>query len=232
MKRESTGFAEQQAELRLLARACDRAGLVTAFGHCSLRLDAASFLVCAPRPMGLISPDESGTVVTLDEPLPIGVLGEVRMHREVYRRRPAVNAIIRFISPNVTALSALGRTPRARHGFGAYFAPQVPMWKDPALVRRDAAAAGVAETMGSAPAVIVSVNGAVVAGANAAQALALGIFLEDAARVELAALQAGCPDLPGLTDEQARDRATWEGHVAERLWQYWTQGDPESSVRF
>ena len=216
-----------QRQVRMLARACDRAGLTTAYGHCSLRIDSEAFLVCAPKPMGLITADDAGTDVPLDAPLPEGVLGEVRMHREVYRLRSDVNAIVRFISPHVTALAALGRTPRPRHGFGAYFAPSVPLWRDPGLVRNDAAAQGVARTMGDAAAIVVSVNGAVVAGADAAQALSLAIFLEDSARVELAAVQAGCADLPGLTPEQSAARAVWAGQVAERQWQYWTHADVE-----
>ena len=44
-----------QREVRLLARASDRAGLATAYGHCSVRLDDHHFLVCAARPMGLIA---------------------------------------------------------------------------------------------------------------------------------------------------------------------------------
>lgn len=221
-------LAARQRVVRLLARACDRAGLSTAYGHCSVRLDAGSFLVCAPKPMGLITPADEGSVVPLDAPLPDGVLGEVRMHREVYRMRSDTNAIVRFISPNILALAALGRTPRPRHGFGAYFSPQVPFWPDPNLVRNDAAAEGVARTMGANPGIIVSVNGAVVAGADAAQALTLAIFLEDAARVELAALQAGFgDDQPAITEEQCAARATWEGRVAERQWDYWTANDPE-----
>ncbi|MDB5875033.1 MAG: aldolase [Ramlibacter sp.] len=217
----------RQREVRLLARACDRAALTTAYGHCSVRLDANFFLVCAPKPMGRITPRDAGTVVPLDGPLPEGVLGEVRMHREVYRLRQDVNAIVRFVSPNVLALAAIGRTPHPRHGFGAYFGPDVPLWPDPALVRNDAAAEGVARTMGKCAAVVVSVNGALVGGASAAQALALAIFLEDAARVELVALQAGCADGPVLDADQCAARATWAGRVAERQWDYWTEGDPE-----
>src|SRR5437764_1039247 len=101
----------REREVRLLARACDRAGLSTAYGHCSVRLDSQHFLVCAAMPMGLIT-SEPGTMVPLDGPLPDGVLGEVRMHREVYRLRPDVNAIVRFISASVLALAALGRTAR------------------------------------------------------------------------------------------------------------------------
>jgi len=54
----------------------------TAFGHCSVRLDEKSFLVCAAKPMGIIKPGEPGTVVSTDAPLPEGVLGEVRMHQQ------------------------------------------------------------------------------------------------------------------------------------------------------
>ena len=61
------------------------------------------------------------------------------------------------------------------------------------------------------------------------QALTLAVFLEDSARVELAALHAGCGDQPGLTPEQCAARAVWAGQVAERQWQYWTERDPESA---
>src|SRR5258706_5330815 len=116
----------------------------------------------------------------------------------------------------------------ARHGQGAHFYPQVPFWTDPGLIRNDPAAVGVAETMGKAPAIVVSVNGAVSAAETPAQALALAMFLEDAARVELAALSAGLADkAPRMSEDQAKTRATWQGRIAERMWDYLTAGDPE-----
>ena len=172
---------QQQIIVRKMARARARGGLVNAFGHCSVRLDEKSFLVCAAKPMGTIKPGDPGTVVPTEGALPEGVLGEVRMHQQVYKRRGDVKAICRFISPNVVALAALGLTPRARHGQGAHFYPQVPFWPDPGLIRNDPAAVGVAETMGKAPAVVVSVNGAVTAGETPEQAVTLACFLEDAA---------------------------------------------------
>ena len=219
---------QQQIVVRKMARALARGGLVNAYGHCSVRLDEKSFLVCAAKPMGTIKPGEPGTVVPTEGALPEGVLGEVRMHQQVYKRRGDVKAICRFISPNVVTLAALGLTPRARHGQGAHFYPQVPFWPDPGLIRNDPAAVGVAETMGKAPAIVVSVNGAVTAGATPEQAVTLACFLEDAARVELAALNAGLADTaPRMTGEQAKNRATWQGRIAERMWDYLTAGDPE-----
>ncbi len=219
---------QQQITVRKMARALARGGLVNAFGHCSVRLDEKSFLVCAAKPMGTIKPGEPGTVVSTEGALPEGVLGEVRMHQQVYKRRSDAKAICRFISPNVVALAALGLTPRARHGQGAHFYPKVPFWPDPGLIRNDPAAVGVAETMGKAPAVVVSVNGAVTAGATPEQAVTLAWFLEDAARVELAALSAGLAErAPRMSEEQAKNRATWQGRIAERMWDYLTAGDPE-----
>jgi HCOMODA/2-hydroxy-3-carboxy-muconic semialdehyde decarboxylase len=219
---------QQQIVVRKMARALARGGLVNAFGHCSVRLDERSFLVCAAKPMGTIRPGEAGTVVSTEGALPEGVLGEVRMHQQIYKRRSDAKAICRFISPNVVTLAALGFTPKARHGQGAHFYPQVPFWSDPGLIRNDPAAVGVAETMGKAPAVVVSVNGAVTAGATPEQAVTLAWFLEDAARVELAALYSGLADkAPRMSEEQAKNRATWQGRIAERMWDYLTAGDLE-----
>ena len=76
-----------------------------------------------------------------------------------------------------------------------------------------------------APAVVVSVNGAVTAAQSPAQAVALAVFLEDAARVELAALNAGLAETaPRMNEAQARNRATWQGRIAERMWEYLSAG--------
>src|SRR5258708_36709912 len=110
---------QQQIIVRKMARALARAGLVTAFGHCSVRLDEKSFLVCAPKPMGIIKPGEAGTGVSTDAPLPEGGLGEVRMHQQIYKRPGEIKAISRFISPNVGSPAGLGLPPQARHRPGA-----------------------------------------------------------------------------------------------------------------
>ncbi|MFD2378289.1 class II aldolase/adducin family protein [Ottowia pentelensis] len=105
------GMSARQIELRRAARALGRHGLVHAYGHCSLRLDAERFLVCAARPMGLIAPGEAGTVVHVHGPLPDGVLGEVRVHQQVYRRRPDVGAVVRSMPPRLMALGTARRVP-------------------------------------------------------------------------------------------------------------------------
>ena len=221
--------AALQRLVRQTARAMARHGLVTAFGHVSARIDDARFLVCAPRPMGLIAAGEAGTVVAVDGPLPDGVLGEVRVHQQIYKRRPEVGGVCRVLPPSVIILSTLGVTPRPRHGPGAYFAPRPPLWEDTQLLRTEALAAGVAETLGGARAVVMRGNGAVSVGANPEEAACNAYFLEEAARVELAVAQA-----PGLgspvvyTDDEVKARAVATGGIFERLWEFMTAGDSEA----
>ncbi len=225
--------AAQDARERLLrraARALGNAGLVNAYGHCSARIDAASFLVCAPRPMGMIAPGEAGTVVGVAGPLPDGVLGEVRIHQQVYRRRPDVGGIARIFPPQLMALSAMRATPQPRHGPGAYFWPPAPLWDDPQLLRSDEQAAALAEQLGTARAIVMRGNGAVVTGETLEAAVVLSWYLEDAARVELAVrASGGDASAPVLSADECAMRATSAGGIYERMWAYLTRNDPEGS---
>lgn len=74
--------SEHQGKLNLAARALAHAGLVHAYGHCSIRIDADCFLVCAPKPLGMIEDQDAGTIVPVEGELPDGVLGEVRIHQK------------------------------------------------------------------------------------------------------------------------------------------------------
>ena len=215
--------------VRLAARAIGRAHLAHAYGHCSQRLDAHHFLVSPARPMGLIGTSECGVVVPVDGPLPAGVLGEVRIHQQIYLRRADVGGIVRFQSPHLMALSTLGRTPLPRHGFGAYFAPGVPLWRDPRLLRNDEASRGLAEQLGAARAIVMRGNGAVSVATTLEDATVLAWYLEDAARVELEVLASGqAGELLSL--EEAADRAVTDGRLFERMWEYLTAGDPEAET--
>ncbi|MBO6783801.1 MAG: class II aldolase/adducin family protein [Alphaproteobacteria bacterium] len=216
--------------VRKAARALPRHDLGHAYGHVSARLDADSFLVCPPKPMGLIEPGEPCTVVPVDGPLPDGVLGEVRMHQQIYKRRPDVGGVIRTFVHSVLTLSTMRRTPKVRHGFGAYFRPQAALWDDPLLVRNDEAAAGVADTLGEGRAVVLRGNGLVACGTSVEEAAVMVFYLDQAARTELSVLAcAANPDIEPVefTPEQAEARDTSSGMIFERMWDYLTDGDPE-----
>src|SRR3546814_17711890 len=119
-----------QMQVRRAARGLSYAGLVHAFGHCSARIDARHFLVCAAMPMGLIK-DEPGTIVSVDGALPQKVLGEVRAPQAIYAARSDVGGICRIMPAATLSLSPLGITQAARQGLGASFAPRPPRWGKP-----------------------------------------------------------------------------------------------------
>ena len=214
-------------KLRVAARALARAGLVHAYGHCSIRIDAQLFIVSPPKPLGLVTTNDAPVIVPVQGTLPPGALPEVLAHQRIYGRRPDVYAVVRFQSPRLMTLSTLGRTPQARHGFGAYFAPQAPLYDNPRLVRDDPSAASLAELLGAARAVVMRGNGAIAVGASIEEAVVMAWYLEDAARVELEVLSTGVEGLT-LTPSESRDRAVTAGRLIERMWDWLTAGDPES----
>jgi HCOMODA/2-hydroxy-3-carboxy-muconic semialdehyde decarboxylase len=215
------------SRIRVAARTLAKAGLVHAYGHCSARLGEHQFLVSPAKPLGQVAREDVPVIVPTTGVLPQGALPEVIAHQHIYRRRAEVGGIVRFQSPHLMALSALGRTPRALHGLGAYFAPCPPLHPDPRLIRDDHSAAALAERLGGARAIVMRGNGAITAGASIEQAVALAWYLEDAARVELAVLGTGLePQV--FTAEEARDRAIDVGSMLLRMWNWMSADDPES----
>lgn len=211
-----------QAELRAAANALARAGLVHAYGHCSVRLDADHFLVCAPMPMGLIA-NEEGIVVPVRGELPPRVLGEVRAHQAIYQRRLDVNAVCRVMPPSVMALSTRSIVARPRHGIGAYLHPGPALWDNVRLIRDDESAALLAEKLGEMNAVVMRGNGAITAAETLQKAVVLAWFLEDAARVECDIRRMGFdPEAGLLGSEDIAARQTWAGGVVERMWDHLT----------
>jgi HCOMODA/2-hydroxy-3-carboxy-muconic semialdehyde decarboxylase len=217
---------EAERIVRVAARALGHHRLLHAYGHCSRRIDAESFLVAPSKPLGLVRPGEACTVVRLEGPLPEGVLGEVRIHREIYRRRPEVGGVVRSMPSSAMSLAAMGRSPKARHGFGAYFYPGPPLWPSIQLLRSDEQAGALADQLGQGAGILMRGNGAVVAGESLEQAVVLTWYLEDMCRIELDCLAAGSED-PVLTAEEAAARAIWSGGILERMWAWLTDGDPE-----
>ncbi|MFP3613158.1 class II aldolase/adducin family protein [Paraburkholderia sp. SIMBA_050] len=221
-----------ERQLRIAARALARHGLAHAYGHCSTRLDLNNFLVCAARPMSLIGAGEPGIVVPVEGPLPAGVLGEVRLHQQIYRRRPQAQAVARTMPPALMALGTVRRTPRPRHGMGAYFGRGAALWDDPQLVRDDERAAAVIDALGDRNAVVMRGNGVVVASDSLAKVVALTWYLEDAARLELTVLAAGLEHQSiMLSETECATRATDAGGIFERMWDFLSAGDPELDLQ-
>jgi HCOMODA/2-hydroxy-3-carboxy-muconic semialdehyde decarboxylase len=218
---------EQQRLVQQAARALGAAGLVHAYGHCSLRLSDTHFLVCAAMPMGLIR-DEPGIVVPVTGPLPDGVLGEVRAHQAIYARRADVNAICRIMPPTLMMLSTQRIVPQPRHGIGAYFDPAPALWDNPRLLRSDDSAGQLADALADRNAIIMRGNGAIIVSDSLEKAVTLSWFLEDAARIEHGIRAAGFSSDSGLLDaDEVADRQVWTGGVVARMWSWLTRPQSE-----
>jgi HCOMODA/2-hydroxy-3-carboxy-muconic semialdehyde decarboxylase len=208
-----------EQRIRVACRAVARAGLSHAYGHCSARVDLREFFVSPAKPLALVSADDALVKVKIDAPLPESALPEVRLHQQIYRRRPDVEAVVRFQSPKLMSLSTLGLTPEARHGLGSYFAPRAPLWPNPRLARDDETAKAVAAALGYGRAIVLRGNGALTVGRSIEEATVLAWFLEDAARVELDVLGAGGVGRV-FDDAEAQDRAIASGALFERMWDW------------
>ncbi len=182
-------------------------GLVEAYGHVSARLPGSSRFVVTPRrapsllrgPEDLLVMDLEGRCVEGEGEPPL----EVWMHTEVYRRRPQVGALCRTHGFAGTAWSTLGEPLRPVHGFGAFLGAEVPVFSTPFLITDASLGAAVAETLGSGEAVLLRGNGQLVAGHTVGEACVKAIFLEQSARIHLAARAAGRP-LVWTPEEVAR----------------------------
>lgn len=217
-----------QRMVRVAARALGRSGLAHAYGHCSARIDADRFLVCAAKPMGLVQPEDAGRIVPVEGALPDGVLGEVRIHQQIYQRNADVSGVCRAMPAKTMSLSCLRRTPRPLHGPGSYFGSDIPLWDDPQLLRSDAQASALGDAMGACPAIVMRGNGAVTAADSLPAAVVLMWYLEDAARIELDILKTDiAAQAAVLSADEVALRATRNGGIFERMWEYLCAGDPE-----
>lgn len=208
-------------ELRMMGRALDRAGLTGPFGHCSLRVDADTFLVTPPHPLRVLT-TRACVTVPVAGPLPVGVLPQVRLDQAVYRTRPDVGAIATVEPASVAALTMAGRGITPGDPGGAYFGPGPARHDGPASPEDDDGAAALAAALGARAALVRPGGGAVVVGETPAQALALAVFLEQACAAALRrprGEQLASGPAPG-----------WAQRRAERMWEFLTAGDAEAAA--
>jgi HCOMODA/2-hydroxy-3-carboxy-muconic semialdehyde decarboxylase len=195
-------------------------GLVTAFGHVSVREEEQdSFLITPPKPLGSLEPDDSLLEVSLarDE-LPEGVPGEAWVHWAIYNSRPDVGGICRAQPPISTALTSAGVPIWPLHGQGAFLGEEVPVYDDARLIRDREAGEALAERLGDAGGIIMRGNGAVTVGSSIGTAVARMWVLEVSAEINRTAAAAGTPR---VLDE--KEFSYWESvseEILERIWSY------------
>jgi HCOMODA/2-hydroxy-3-carboxy-muconic semialdehyde decarboxylase len=202
------------------AHALAAEGLVTAFGHVSVREEGQdSFLITPPRPLGSLGPDESLLEVSLaGDELPEGVPGEAWIHWAIYNSRPDVGGICRAQPPISTALISAGVPIRPLHGQGAFLGEEVPVYDDARLIRDREAGEELAERLGSAGGIIMRGNGAVTVGKSVGAAVARMWVLEVSAEINRTAATVGTPQ--ALNEEEFSYWESVSEEILERIWSY------------
>ncbi len=202
------------------ARSLAAEGLVTAFGHVSVRQEEHDgFLITPPKPLGSLEPDESPLEVSLvEDELPEGVPGEVWVHWAIYNSRPEVGGICRAQPPISTALASAGVPIRPLHGQGAFLGEEVPVYDDARLIRGQEAGEALARDLGSAGGIIMRGNGAVTVGSNVGTAVARMWVLEVSAEINRTAAATGTAQV--LNEEEFSYWESVSEEILERIWAY------------
>lgn len=163
--RLATAGLVRASEGNLSARACGQHCLVTPTGGVTGRLTGADMVE-----------------VSLDRgKIPRRASSEVKMHIEIYRRRPDVEAIVHAHPPSVLRLAREGRLPDAAFlddggaGFGSVV--EVPYFEEGSSALATTAAAALE----NASACVLLNHGAVTVGATVGEALRRMLQLERAA---------------------------------------------------
>jgi HCOMODA/2-hydroxy-3-carboxy-muconic semialdehyde decarboxylase len=166
-----TQDADAATDVALAARTLSRLGLVTAFGHVSVRTEAGMLITPA---MDLADAVATGLVPVAmgAAALPAGAPAEGWVHLWLYRARPDIGAIARAQPPAANAVSVVAMTLRPRHGQAAWLGRAVPVHDDARLLRSSALAEAAAAALPEGEAMLLRGNGAITVGASPGIAVA------------------------------------------------------------
>ncbi|MFI8793702.1 class II aldolase/adducin family protein [Streptomyces sp. NPDC055105] len=190
-------------------------GLVTAFGHVSVR-HGDSVLVTPPKELDLVGTDELIDIPLAADTLPAGAPPEAWGHLAVYRARPDVAAVARAQPEAVLAAGAVTERITPLHGQAAWLGASIPVHDDARLLRSAERAERAAHTLGASDALVLRGNGALTAGATPGLAVTRMWLLDAACRMHLAAHGAG-----PVTTLSPEEVAAWRAAappLLERLW--------------
>jgi len=205
------------------------AGLVTAFGHVSARLEDGDRFLIPSRASPALASLERLLVMDLDGNVLEGEgtpNTEFWIHARIYAARPDVGAVAHVHAPGCVVLSQLGDTVRPMHNSGAVLGA-VPVYEPVGLVRSRRLGDEVAGVLGRCRAMLLRGHGANVAASGVRQAAVLACFLEEAAQLQLQALAAAGGDASRLRFYSPAEEALVAGQLDapgphQRAWEYYS----------
>jgi len=201
-------------ELIEAAHALSRLGLVTAFGHVSVR-DGTSMLITPAADLGTVTAQDIVRVPLDATALPARTPAEAWVHLALYRTRPDCAAIARAQPPSAFAAAACVTALIPTYGQAAWLGESVPVHDSALLLRSPELADQAARGLASGEALLLRGNGAITLGATPGTAAARMWLLSAACTACLAA--------PAATPLTAAEIASWRAvrdELLPRLWQH------------
>jgi len=218
-----------EAEVAEAANVLARLGLVTAYGHVSVRAGEVMLITPAADLAGVTASQVIAVPLTVAPPLPAGVPAEAWAHLALYRARPDAAAIARAQPASGFATAATTTSLVPLYGQAAWLGESVPVHDSAALLRTPELAERAARLLAVGEAVLLRGNGAITLGVTPGLAVARMWVLAAACEVYLAArgvretmgtgFGTPCSVTPLSADEIASWRAAGD-ELLPRLWEH------------
>ena len=223
----------QRGEVVEAAHVLSRLGLVTAFGHVSVRAED-SMLITPAADLGTVT--EGNLVrVPLDPTslpagaLPTGAPAEAWAHLATYRVRADAAAVARAQPPSAFAAAATTDALVPLHGQAAWLGESVPVHGSAHLLRSARRADEALRTLGEGEALLLRGNGAITLGATPGVAVARMWLLSVACEVWLATQHGAATT---LTAEEVASWRAVQDELLPRLWQHLRIRDPGRAAQW
>jgi ribulose-5-phosphate 4-epimerase/fuculose-1-phosphate aldolase len=222
---------ELRRDVALANRIVHAAGLVSAFGHVSARIEGTQTFVFPTRASPALADPQRLLVLDVDGRQLEGE-GEPNtefwIHARIYAARPEVMSVAHVHSPACVVLGQIGQPLQVMHNSGAVFADGVPLFERPGLIRTRDLGDQVAAALGEHRAMLLRGHGANIAEVDVRRAAVVACFLEEAAELQLRALAAvgGRADAVRAfsAEESARVGEQIGGHgPMNRAWDYYVR---------
>jgi len=207
----------QRSELVEAAHVLSRLGLVTAYGHVSVRA-GRSMLITPAADLATVTESALVTVPLDTSSLPAGAAAEAWAHLALYRARPDAESIARAQPPSAFAAAATTSALLPLHGQAAWLGESVPVHGSAHLLRSAELAERATASLPVGEALLLRGNGALTLGATSGIAVARMWLLSAACDTWLAARAAG-----HVTPLTAAEIASWRAvrdELLPRLWQH------------
>lgn len=166
-----------------LQRLLDQGGGDAMLGSASVRQGERFWIT--PSRADLSTPVEPQELAAcrLDRPDSDGASFEARLHRNLYRQRPELGAILHWRGPHTVAASLGGRDLKPYDHAGARLLGRVPVLTLAPEEQQAQAPTRVAETLASHPLCLVAGDGSYAAGATISEVYRATVALEHSARI-------------------------------------------------